>query len=99
MSAHVDHGDAWVCTDCYMAHHYGTTSQPTADGGTVWYAGESDTPCDREPLTRLVGLDAWDDTDSVTGDGMDDFSRSSCDGCGSPLGGSRFRLHLTADVA
>jgi hypothetical protein len=92
MSATTHTADIMVCTDCYFAHHYGTTSQPTADGETVWYSGESDESADREPLARLTECELSDNTDSETGEGIDDFSWSSCDGCGSTLGGSRYRL-------
>ena len=78
-----------VCTDCLFAHHYGACE---VDG--QWFAGESDTPCDREPLSKLEGYDLADDTDSETGEGLEDFSWSACEGCGSPLGGARARLAL-----
>lgn len=125
MSALVDYGDAWVCTDCYFAHHQGVTVvdreatddeahdwhagyirsghtlpnviEETDEGLTIreWFAGESDTPCDREPLAYIDdGLDLADNTDSETGEGIHDFSHSACDGCHSHLGGSRYRLHL-----
>lgn len=84
-----------------------------------WFAGDSDTPCDREPLNRLDGYDLFDNTCSnhyyeqdpqptdefevydVACDhcghngpenGIQEFSRSQCGGCGSMLGGSRYRL-------
>jgi len=82
-----------VCTDCYFAHHYGAHEH---DG--EWFAGESDSPADREPLNKLAGYDLADDTDSETGDGIEDFSWSSCDGCGSLLGGSRHRLAVFETV-
>ena len=118
------YGEAWVCTDCYFAHHYGVTTvdreatddeshdwhggylrdghslpnivEETDHGLTVreWFAGDSDTPCDRQPLARLDGFDTADNTDGETGDGIHEFSWSSCDGCGSTLGGSRYRLSL-----
>ncbi len=83
------YGEAYVCTDCYFAHHYGATER---DGH--WYAGESDSPADRPPLALLDGFELADNTDSETGEGMDDFSWSACSGCGSTLGGSRYRLAL-----
>jgi len=83
------YSDVWVCTDCYFAHHYGATEHEGA-----WYAGESDTPADWEPLHELEGFHLADNTDSNTGDGIDTFSWSSCDGCGSTLGGSRYRLAI-----
>lgn len=80
-------GDLEVCEDCYFAHHYGRHQH---DG--KWYAGESDIPADCEPLGRCEGLDLADNTDGETGEGITTFSHNSCDGCGSHLGGRRFRL-------
>lgn len=107
-----DHSDVWVCHDCYIAHHYGSHEH---EGG--WFAGDSDTPTDREPLARLADLEITDNVCSnhEVGQGIDpdgediripcihcgsddfddgehEFSWSSCDGCGSSLGGSRYRL-------
>ncbi len=80
-----------VCIDCYFAHHYGAHEH---DG--QWFAGDSDTPSDREPLNRLGDETATDNTDSETGEGITTFSWSSCDGCGSGLGGERYRLAVTS---
>jgi hypothetical protein len=82
-----EYGDIMVCTDCYFAHHYGAHEHEGQ-----WFAGESDSPCDDEPLSELDGYELADNTDSETGEGIDTFSWSSCDGCGSTLGGSRYRL-------
>lgn len=89
-----DYSDAWVCTDCYFAHHYGATQHEGE-----WFAGESDSPGDREPLALLAGYDLADNTypegddpDEPGETGEDEFSMRSCDGCGSTLGGSRHRL-------
>ncbi|MBA3580800.1 MAG: hypothetical protein H0W42_12550 [Gemmatimonadaceae bacterium] len=94
-----DLGEVWVCTDCYFAHHYGAHEH---EG--VWYAGESDSPCEFEPLGELpeygyvsgdqevTFISDW--TDSDTGDGIEEFTWRSCDGCGSHLGGSRYRLAI-----
>jgi hypothetical protein len=60
-----------------------------------WQVGDSDDLVDLEPLRNLLDVDLWDNTDSDTGEGIDEFSWSSCDGCGSSLGGSRYRLHWT----
>jgi len=93
-----DYVTVWVCVDCYFAHHYGRTY---VDG--AWFAGESDTPCDREPLGLLDGFDIADNTypegddpDEPGETGEMDFSWRSCEGCGSTLGGSRHRLALFA---
>lgn len=89
-----EYGEVWVCVDCYFSHHYGAREHEGQ-----WFAGESDSPCDREPLALLAPFELADNTDSETGEGMDDFSWSSCDGCGSTLGGSRYRLALFERVA
>lgn len=83
------HSDVWVCVDCYFAHHYGAHEHEGE-----WFAGESDTPSDREPLSLLEGFDIADNTESSTGEGIDDFSWQSCSGCGSTLGGSRYRIAI-----
>jgi hypothetical protein len=80
-------GNIEVCVDCYFAHHYGAT---LVDG--EWFAGESDSPCEREPLKHMDNCELADNTDSETEEGITDFSWGSCDGCGSNLGGSRYRL-------
>ena len=69
--------ELWVCVDCYFTHH-----------------GVNETVApDREPLSLVENAAALTDwTDSETGEGIDAFSWSSCDGCGSTLGGDRFRL-------
>ncbi len=93
------YGEAWVCVDCYFAHHYGAHEHEGQ-----WFAGESDSPSDREPLALLEGYELADNTDvnQEFGEetGEQDFSWRSCDGCGSTLGGSRHRLAVfeRADV-
>lgn len=88
MSAANKYTDAWVCVDCYFAHHYGMTEH-----GGEWFAGESDTPADREPLALLRGFGLGDGT-GENGEGSDTFSWRRCDGCGSSLGGTRYRLAI-----
>lgn len=79
--------DVWVCTDCYFAHHYGAEKR-----GEEWFVDGGQEPCDREPLTLLEGSVIADNTDSETGDGINEFSWRDCHGCGSTLGGARYRL-------
>ena len=81
------YSDVWVCVDCYVSHHYGAHEHEGE-----WFAGDGDSPCDGEPLTLLADFHLADNTDAETGDGIDGFSWSRCDGCGSTLGGSRYRL-------
>jgi ribosomal protein L37AE/L43A len=115
-------GDLWVCTDCYFAHHYGAHEIKVEDADSYneagWYAGESDRPCDREPLGECEHLELADNTcsDHYYGqscetnedgenvepcdhcrrsddeNGIREFDWWRCDGCGSRLGGSRYRL-------
>jgi hypothetical protein len=120
----VDYGNAMVCVDCYFAHHYGAHEHEGK-----WYAGDSDTPCDQEPLGELEGFEVSDNTcsnhyygqscatvededadnygenvepceqcgSSDDDNGIEEFSWHSCSGCGSHLGGARYRLHLTKE--
>ena len=105
MNTITEHSDAWVCVDCYFAHHYGAHQ----DDDGLWYAGEDDEPVggsyliqqgdrshNREPLAQLDGYNLSDNTDSETGEGIDDFSWGACPGCGSTLGGARYRLAVWA---
>lgn len=74
---------------------------------TEWFAGESDQRCEGGEPLRLLPDDrevtdwTYDYSDPEYsmevdryGDGQRDFSWSSCDGCGSHLGGSRHRLAI-----
>lgn len=96
MSTTTDHGDVYVCTDCYFAHHYGYRSEPF-EARTRYLIGPdytADVSTLTRPLWLVDDLHVADNTDSETGEGIHDFSWSSCEGCGSHLGGSRYRLHL-----
>ncbi len=81
--------DAEVCTDCYMAHHFGWHEHEGQ-----WFSGESDEPCDREPLNLLSRHTLADNVNSETEEGLISFSWRACEGCGSNLGGSRFSLRV-----
>lgn len=89
---------AEVCEDCYFAHHYGAHEY-----NGQWFAGESDTASERKPLGLIADdADVLDWTDSETGRGIDTFSMNRCAGCGSALGGARYRLLIVptdADAA
>lgn len=92
MSETREYSDAWVCTDCYFAHHYGYVAGPDNN----WLVGPDCDPdkdaTDREPGALLAGLDTSDNVDAETEEGMQTFSWSACQGCGSTLDGSRYRL-------
>ncbi len=84
MSTREDYGNAYVCQDCYFAHHYGAHEH---EG--MWYSGDSDTPAECEPLARLAGYELSDNTcsnHSVTdlrdSDGDETGETSECEYCG-----------------
>ena len=83
-----------VCTDCYYAHHGLEDDGPTPDReplGLVDPADEiTDNTCsnhdgDDENACTYCGQDGYET-------GETEFSWSSCEGCGSNLGGARYRL-------
>lgn len=97
----IESREVWVCSDCYMAHHYGTNDT------TVVFADH----WNREDYVhRAMSIDGeltdWtcpehegtdDDECQWCGeygyeDGVTDFSKSPCDLCGSHYAGSRYRL-------
>jgi hypothetical protein len=87
-------GQAMVCEDCYMAHH-GYISEYEGK----WYRegdGYDDGHTDHFPLSLLNDVELSDNTNSETGEGIETFSWSWCQGCGSTLGGSRHRLQWMA---
>jgi hypothetical protein len=86
-----NYSDAWVCTDCYFAHHYGYLQHNRAYLVGPDFDPDKDV-AECEPLALLAGLDLSDNVDSETENGIAEFSWTSCDGCGSRLGGSRYRL-------
>ncbi len=91
-------GAVWVCTDCYMAHHYGT------DDRYVEFSDEWDRDT-YEMKAAEMDLTDWSCDPDLIGDdeiengrrefswqGRREFSWQSCDLCESRLGGSRYRL-------
>lgn len=95
MTTETEHYEAWVCTDCYYAYHgldEDETEAPDSEPlGLIDPAADvSDNTCSSH--------DGGDETACIqcsqTGyeDGITEFSWSRCDGCGSHLGGSRYRL-------
>jgi hypothetical protein len=84
MTTRTEYSDAWVCVDCYFAHHYGASER---DG--QWFAGGTDTPADREPLNKLEGYETTDNTcsdhtveDLYDSDGDRTDETSACEYCG-----------------
>jgi hypothetical protein len=80
----------WVCTDCYMAHHYGPGSCESAEWDRDRYLA----------TVESVGGDRniADNTDPETGEGCREFSWSSCDTCDSRLGGYRYRMAVRESI-
>ena len=91
-----DCGDILVCQDCYLAHHFGEASEDPdyvvtdntctnhyygQDVGNWQDAANSGTVCDQ------CGQASADD-------GLYEVKWQSCDGCGSHLGGARYRMHV-----
>lgn len=76
---------ARVCVDCYFVHHYGFEADNISAEGVIRETG-------LVALSDLGDAHAFDATDSETGEGIDDFSSSSCDGCGTHLAGARYEL-------
>ena len=80
---------AAVCTDCYMAAEYGYRA-----AGGAYFVGDDTDPLEHEPLALLADdRGPWYCTaDANTGDGICEFVRAACDGCGSPWAGARYRV-------
>lgn len=99
------YSDIMVCDDCYSVHHFGDIGE----GTMVFGLYDRETGRQSIALAELrnaevlaaydaLGGDQYvtDNTDSNTGDGIDTFSWSRCQCCGSTLGGSRSRLQIEA---
>jgi hypothetical protein len=78
-------GTVWICEDCYFAHHYGRHEHEGQ-----WFSGESDEPCEHEPLAFLQDVRLFDNYDES--EGFETFSTSDCPGCRSGYAGGRFRM-------
>lgn len=83
--------DLWVCCDCYYIHHFGDIGQGHRDNDMT---EARNTECLNAYMSYGGDRYVSDNTDSETGGGIDEFSWTSCDCCGSTLGGSRYRLAL-----
>lgn len=73
-----------VCEDCYFAHHY---------------PGENPVESEHIPWSRWPGLTIWQVDDMVDMEdgekGYTTFSKHRCDGCDTPLAGTRFEMQIT----
>lgn len=85
--------DLWVCRDCYQEHHYGMETERT-DGLSIddnyrpWQL--TDNTCPDHNGTDEERCDHCRETGYENG--MMEFSKSPCDGCGSHLHGERNRF-------
>lgn len=89
-----DYSDIMVCEDCLIAHHYGWDPIEDTDP-PEWSVGEGEQTTTTEPWGVLPDdLDFTDNTDGNNPDdtGIDEFSWRRCEGCGSHLGGARYRF-------
>lgn len=75
--ATITHDDLCVCTDCYMFVCIGSV-------------GDLDMVI--EAALEAIGGHMYPDTNSETGDGIDEFSWRPCRCCHSKLGGARYRM-------
>lgn len=87
--------DLWVCRDCYTEHHYGSREADRSDGLTLFTrfpnGGQlSDNTCSDHNGSEDGKCDHCGQTGYENG--VTEFSKVSCDGCGSHLAGSRDRL-------
>lgn len=81
--------DLWLCDDCVM---YAVNGDLT--GIDYFYSGDK---ADKRAKEVVQGVNALGphlvpDFDSETGKGMEEFSRTTCDGCGTRLAGGRHRF-------
>lgn len=99
MSVTKQRHEKWVCVECYISHHFGTASIENPD--PRW---------DREACAKSMSTGEWHDWSCVCheyteswcehcdsdSDGTRDFSKSSCDCCGTLTAGSRHRMSYYA---
>lgn len=81
-------GKYWVCRDCLVAHVNGV--EIALNESAIW---DSAWDCGRY-LESVAGLNLAYDIDPETENGINTFSRSACELCGSRQAGERFRLAL-----
>jgi hypothetical protein len=75
--------DLWLCDDCTIYAVNGDTSGiPDEDEKRVVKG------------VNALGPHLVPDFDSETGEGMEEFSRTTCDGCGTRLAGGRHRFAI-----
>lgn len=84
-----EYTDIWVCVDCYWIHHYGDISPDYRDRDNT---DERNDECLAAYMKLGGNQYVTDNTDSETGEGIDEFSWSPCQCCRSHLGGNRYRL-------
>lgn len=78
----------WLCDDCLFAAIYDDYSAVSCHYQAD--AAEARIDTIQASLIQLSPISA--DFDADAGWGIDPFSRSPCDGCGSPLHGQRHRF-------
>jgi hypothetical protein len=81
----VIHDDIWLCSDCTQVACNGEHGIELSDSEAT-IRGLS-----------LLGPHLVPDCDSETGEGLDEFSRTVCDACKTPLAGYRARFAILGD--
>jgi hypothetical protein len=88
-------GTIWVCTDCYLDHDgTGEPAVRTGDEPQTWSLVDDDTEVTAGMLFAEHSCERPDEDECDCQ--VVEFSKSSCDGCGSPLHGHREAMTLWA---
>jgi hypothetical protein len=94
MRATQDHATVWACIDCTSLHANGDVGDPAPEHEPLGLIG----PNEHVTLGLVREEHSCDyDTDWSAGNCQcerDEFSWSSCDTCGSPLGGERHAMTI-----
>jgi hypothetical protein len=91
-----NHATVWVCVDCYLTHHgysrdelgHAPSHEPLSGLSDVEHVSAGLMWAEHE-----CGRESWDDGDECECEHVT-FSKTPCEGCGSPLAGSREALTI-----
>ena len=96
MAMKVERDDLWLCDDCTL---YAVNDDLS---GIDYYLSGKEAEKRRKEVTKGVhalGKHLVPDFDSETGDGIEEFSRTACDACGTRLAGGRHRFATLAPLS
>lgn len=86
-----NHVEIWACTDCTMVHANGESGEQDPNVTPWSMLDEGD-----EVTAGGMSYESDNDEDRADEDKID-FSTRTCDGCGQPLAGERYRHTLWYD--